>query len=90
MSCANHRPQTIFRVEWITHLPISQVNLNTPQQIVLDIGMNDQARGCRAVFAHVPEGAIHHVLRNKIDVFDIVHHNCGIFTSALQNDTLQV
>lgn len=52
--------------------------------------MNDHSQRRRAILAHVPEGAVDHVLGDYIQILDVVHHNRSILAAQFQHDTLEV
>ncbi|MNF81982.1 hypothetical protein D3C84_642740 [compost metagenome] len=90
MRFADHGAEAVFRIQWVPHFPIAQMLADQLQQLILDVFMNNQPRGGRAVLAHVPESASRHILGNLFQIFAVIHHHGGVFTPQFQHHALEV
>ena len=90
MRRADQRAEAITRIQRVAHAPLAELRADAFEQRLVDLGMDDQPRGRRAVLTHVPERAVDHVLRHQVEVLDIVHHHRRVLAAALQYHPLEV
>ncbi|MNI40759.1 hypothetical protein D3C73_949940 [compost metagenome] len=87
---ADHGAEAVVRIQRITQFPVLEVLGDQAEQVVLDVLVHDQARGRRAVLAHVPESTRSDELRYFIEVLAIVHHHGRVLAAQFQHHALEV
>lgn len=87
---AGHRVQAFARLERVAQIPVLQVLVDQPQQLVFHVLVHDQTRGSGTVLIPASERTSDNVLGHFVKVFAGVHDRSRILSTQLQDGTLVV